>query len=147
MEEKGFTKFIKLVFDVFFNSVKDTSPPKKLHDVDYAKISRNAIIFGTGAGITYILQQFVNVDFGNASYLIIFLRTNTLSEYISFKYVFVLSSGIYLTSALCELTTLSVFPRSIGENITSESISNKDTSYSCRSSVVHLYSLSICSHA
>lgn len=71
MEEKGFTKFIKLVFEVFFNSVKDTSPPKKLHDVDYAKISRNAIIFGTGAGITYILQQFISVDFGPYTPLIV----------------------------------------------------------------------------
>lgn len=62
----GFTQFVKLVFDVFFHesSVPDTSKPKTLDKVDFAKLTRNALIYAGGASIVYLLQYISDMDYG-----------------------------------------------------------------------------------
>lgn len=63
-EEKGFKNFIKLVLEVFFKSTKDTSGPISLDKIDYAKLSRNALIYGSGASVAYVIQYIAGADFG-----------------------------------------------------------------------------------
>ena len=58
------TNFIKLVILVFTQSTKDTSDHKKLDQVDFAKLTRNAAIYGGGAALAYFVQYMVGVDYG-----------------------------------------------------------------------------------
>ena len=64
MKYLGLTGFIKLVIEVFFQSAKDTSGGKKLNEVDFAKLVRNALIYGGGAILAYIVQYLSGVDYG-----------------------------------------------------------------------------------
>lgn len=61
---KQFERFVKLVVAAITGAVKDTSNKKKLDEVDFAKLTRNALIFGGGSALAYMIQYMSGVDYG-----------------------------------------------------------------------------------
>lgn len=61
---KQFERFVKLVIEAITSSVRDTSNKKKLDEVDFAKLARNALIYGSGSALAYVLQYMSGVDYG-----------------------------------------------------------------------------------